>query len=68
LNALADVPFPSWVAPRGHPTVTGASVDKRGAPAYATDRSSSPFVRHTAKRAAFLKNGMPFTVVTTAGG
>jgi hypothetical protein len=68
LNALADVPFPSWVFPRGHPHVTGASVDKSGAPAFVTDRSSSPLFRHTAKRAGFPKNGMPFTVVTTAGG
>jgi hypothetical protein len=48
--------------------VTGATVDKGGAPAYVTDRPSSPFQRSPAKGAAILKNGMPFTVVTTACG
>jgi hypothetical protein len=33
LNAPADVSFPSWVFPRGHPHVTGALFDKSGAPA-----------------------------------
>jgi len=59
---------PPQVFSRGHPNVTGATVDKSGAPAYVTDRSSSPFQRPPAKGAAILKNGMPFTVVTTACG
>jgi len=68
LNAPADVSVPLLGGSRGHPHVTGATVDKSGAPAYVTDRSSSPLFRHTAKRAGFPKNGMPFTVVTTALG
>jgi hypothetical protein len=48
--------------------VTGATDGKRGAPAYVPDRPSSPFLRNPAKGAAILKNGMPFTVVTSACG
>jgi hypothetical protein len=48
--------------------VTGAAIDKRGAPANEADRPSSPFVRNPAKGADILKNGMPFTVVTSACG
>jgi hypothetical protein len=48
--------------------VIGAAVDKGGAPANVTDRSSPPFLRCPAKGNAIQKSGMPFTVVTSACG
>jgi hypothetical protein len=67
LLARADCPFPSLAIQRTS-DVTGATVDKRGAPAYVTDRSSPPFCSCPAKGTSIPKSGMPFTVVTSARG
>ena len=61
LLARADCPFPSLAFQRTS-DVTGATVNKRGAPADALDRPSPPFLRRPAKGAVIQKSGMPFTV------
>jgi hypothetical protein len=67
LNALADV-VPLLGFPEDIPMSPVRWLPRVELLTTSVDRSSSPFQRHTAKRAAILKNGMPFTVVTTALG